>query len=116
VELDTNLPSVAEAVDVPLSSDIATISTSTETGRERDTSRMKSTRIKAPRSFVPGDKAIEDTFGHGTHVSALIMRVAPEAQIYVTKIAASGGIPQNHNIAELSNSSHSHSLSRIRKR
>jgi hypothetical protein len=39
VELDANVPSVAEAVAVPLSSVVATISTSTETGRERDTSQ-----------------------------------------------------------------------------
>jgi hypothetical protein len=77
---------------------------------------MKSSRIKETRSFVPGDMAIEDTCGHGTHASASILKVAPKVRIYVAKIAASGSIPQNHNIAVVSKSSHSHSLSRIRKR
>ncbi|KAI0103316.1 hypothetical protein GGR51DRAFT_524538 [Nemania sp. FL0031] len=44
--------------------------------------------LKAIKDFVGLDEGI-DTCGHGTSVAGLILRVAPEADIYVAKIANS---------------------------
>lgn len=63
---------------------------------------MKINRIKGLRSFVKGDESTEDGFGHGTHVTALLLNVAPDAQIYVAKVAQDENIPSDHNIAEVS--------------
>lgn len=62
----------------------------------------KTNRIKALKSFVKGDESTEDGSGHGTHVAALLLNVAPDAQIYVAKVAQDINIPSDHNIAEVS--------------
>jgi hypothetical protein len=59
-------------------------------------------RIKGVQSFVTDDKEIDDVCGHGTHVAALLLKVAPECQIYVAKVASGGKIPTDHSIAEVS--------------
>lgn len=59
-------------------------------------------RIKKLKSFVPGDEKIDDGCGHGTHVAALLLKVAPECQIYVAKVASGSTIPTDHKIAEVS--------------
>ena len=63
---------------------------------------VNTNRIKDRQSFVKGDKSTEDSFGHGTHVAALLLEVAPDAQIYVAKVANTGDIPTDHNIADVS--------------
>lgn len=41
------------------------------------------------RSFVGRpDEWLQDTYGHGTHVTQLLLRTAPAAEIYVGKICA----------------------------
>jgi hypothetical protein len=62
----------------------------------------KANRIKYVKSFVTDDKRLDDVCGHGTHVAALLLKVAPECQIYVAKVASGGKIPTDHNIAEVS--------------
>lgn len=59
-------------------------------------------RIKERRNFVKGDDSNEDDYGHGTHVAALLLRVAPDAQIFVAKVAKDVNILSDHNIAEVS--------------
>jgi subtilisin family serine protease len=46
-------------------------------------------RIKDVRSFVhgTGPHDIRDEIGHGTHALGLLLKVAPYAEIYVTRIA-----------------------------
>ncbi|RFU75778.1 hypothetical protein TARUN_6537 [Trichoderma arundinaceum] len=43
-------------------------------------------RIKDMRSWVPSNDSCDDIFGHGTHVTRLLLRMAPAAEIYVAKI------------------------------
>lgn len=43
-------------------------------------------RIKS-RSFLSDETSIEDVHGHGTHTTALVLRVAEHADIYVARIA-----------------------------
>jgi hypothetical protein len=62
----------------------------------------KANRIKGVKSFVNDDKRIDDICGHGTHVAALLLKVAPECQIYVAKVASGSKIPTDHSIAEVS--------------
>jgi subtilisin family serine protease len=63
---------------------------------------LKSKRIQVARSFVNNDDSPEDSFGHGTHVTKLILDVAPDAELYIAKVAKEGNIPPDHNIAKVS--------------
>jgi subtilisin family serine protease len=56
-------------------------------------------RIKTSKSFVKDDKTPQDENGHGTHVASLILKVAPESELYVGKIARNENIPSDHDIA-----------------
>jgi subtilisin family serine protease len=62
----------------------------------------KHNRIKLIESFVEGVKGTQDLHGHGTHIAALLLEIAPDAQLYIAKIAESGKIPPNHRIADVS--------------
>jgi hypothetical protein len=42
-------------------------------------------------------EATQDTDGHGTHIAALVARIAPWAEIYIAKIAKSSVVPY-HNL------------------
>jgi subtilisin family serine protease len=75
----------------------------------------KANRIKALESFVKDDKSTEDSVGHGTHVAALLLNVAPDAQVYVAKVAQDENIPSDHNIAEVSLYSQLYTHPKIRK-
>lgn len=49
-------------------------------------------RIREHKNFTnskraPGDDDMYDASGHGTHVTGIILDFAPEAQVYVAKIA-----------------------------
>ncbi|KAH7122111.1 hypothetical protein B0J13DRAFT_566966 [Dactylonectria estremocensis] len=48
-------------------------------------------RLKETKSWL-GDMA--DTYGHGTHAADLILRVAPEAELYVAKVAEGKFMPE----------------------
>jgi subtilisin family serine protease len=62
----------------------------------------KPQRIKTTRSFVDGVKDTQDSHGHGTHVAALLLKVAPDAHLYIARVASGGKIPAHHNIADVS--------------
>lgn len=45
-------------------------------------------QIADHKSFLAGfPKADEDVCGHGTHATALLMKVAPNAKLYVARVA-----------------------------
>ena len=62
----------------------------------------KQNRIKRAESFV-GDGKTMDGHGHGTHIASLLLEVAPDAQLFIARVAESGKIPSNHKIADVSN-------------
>lgn len=47
---------------------------------------VRSLRIKKRMSFVGKDNDHQDTYGHGTHVTRLLLQIAPAAEIYIAKI------------------------------
>jgi subtilisin family serine protease len=61
-------------------------------------------RIKVRKSFVVDDESTEDESGHGTHVAGLLLTVAPDAQLYVAKIANTEEIQSNHKIVQVRSS------------
>jgi subtilisin family serine protease len=67
----------------------------------------KHNRIKLVESFVEGVKNTNDLHGHGTHIAALLLEVAPGTQLYIAKVAENGKIPANHKIADVSGISNS---------
>jgi hypothetical protein len=62
---------------------------------------LKEKRIRMTESFVSGVDCTKDTFGHGTYIASLLLTVAPDAQLYVAKIATSEDIPPDHRIGEV---------------
>lgn len=44
------------------------------------------TQLRDVRSFVQGSDETDDTHGHGTHGTALMLRLVPRARIYVGRI------------------------------
>lgn len=46
-------------------------------------------RIKAVKSWLPPDRGTDegDVSGHGTHVTALLLDIAPDCDVYVAQIA-----------------------------
>jgi subtilisin family serine protease len=47
-------------------------------------------RIKGHHCLIQGSKTNEDQQGHGTHITALLLELAPFAEIYVAKVSATG--------------------------
>ena len=43
-------------------------------------------RVKDAKSWIDGEGGDRDTCGHGTHNTSLLMKVAPEALIYVARV------------------------------
>jgi hypothetical protein len=50
------------------------------------TRREKDSPLKDRKSFT-GGLNVADSFGHGTDVASLILKVAPEANLYIAKIS-----------------------------
>ncbi|KAI4111719.1 MAG: hypothetical protein LQ338_008348, partial [Usnochroma carphineum] len=60
-----------------------------DTGIDRnhpDYRRRWKGRIRNTRSWI-GDSAYEDSCGHGTHSAGLLMSIAPEARLYIARVA-----------------------------
>ena len=53
---------------------------------DQSASRMNR-RIKVPEDFLDPEGKAYDTCGHGTYCVGLLRRVAPEADIYVARVA-----------------------------
>lgn len=60
-------------------------------------------RLKQWKDWVDGSASWQDLHGHGTHLVSLIMRIAPEADIYVARIAESPDqlMKAGENVAEV---------------
>ena len=75
---------------------IAIIDSGVDTAHPRIRGAIKSGRIKVCRNFLSFDhEDYDDEFGHGTWVALLLLQVAPEAEIYVAKVANSQSISKN---------------------
>lgn len=44
-------------------------------------------RIKERRSWIKSPELDKDNYGHGTHVTRLLLQMAPAAEIYIAKIS-----------------------------
>lgn len=53
--------------------------------RLRNLKDKKDKTLKQFESFVEGPK--DDSYGHGTNVAALVLKIAPEADLYIAKIS-----------------------------
>lgn len=51
----------------------------------RRSRNLRDRPLKKIESFVEGPLA--DSYGHGTNVAALILKIAPEADLYIAKIS-----------------------------
>lgn len=67
----------------------------------RRSRRARDDPIKDARSFVGEPE--EDTFGHGTNVAALVLKMAPEADLYIAKIAHGQEVDGADQIAKVRN-------------
>ncbi|KAJ5389012.1 subtilisin-like protein [Penicillium cataractarum] len=47
--------------------------------------------INECKSFLPGKKGDEDAHGHGTHAASLLLRLAPNAKVYVARVVDDDG-------------------------
>ncbi|CCT63237.1 related to thermostable alkaline protease precursor [Fusarium fujikuroi IMI 58289] len=54
------------------------------------------TRIRSRRSFIGEEDDWEDIHGHGTHVARLVLRHAPECEVYVAKISNTRSFSEDH--------------------
>ena len=68
-----------------------------------------SDQIKDRRSFVKESVNTQDECGHGTHATALLLRVAPGADIYIAQISRTGDLCNPMIITEVSSNMHSKS-------
>lgn len=61
-------------------------------------------RLKEWKDWVDGSDQWQDSHGHGTHLVSLVMKIAPEAHIYVGRIAKSPDklFEASKNVAEVS--------------
>jgi hypothetical protein len=71
--------------------------------RNRDDDEGEGTdRIVKLKTWVANQVADEDSFGHGTHITALILRMTADADIFVAKIAEKHLSPSPSHVAEVS--------------
>jgi hypothetical protein len=80
---------------------IALLDTGIETRHPFVKGATKAKRIKEIRNFVDGNNSVGDVYGRGTYSAALILQVAPEAHLYVARIAVSPEIPRDHRVADV---------------
>jgi subtilisin family serine protease len=66
---------------------------------------VKRNQIKY-QSFLPNEEGIEDLIGHGTHCAALLLRVAPNSDIYVARITSSGSLDTTDSIENVTGPLH----------
>lgn len=80
-----SLARALEGIRIPERIRIAVLDTGIDTTDKMIRSASRS-RIKDKRSWVGSIQNYEDEYGHGTHVTRLLLKMAPAAEIYVAKI------------------------------
>ena len=63
--------------------------------------RASKKRIRGEKSWVDDGNGIMDSSGHGTYIAGLLLKVAPEADIYIARVAKSGVLNKTEDIAEV---------------
>jgi hypothetical protein len=58
--------------------------------------------IKIQQSFVEGDKSMLDSCGHGTHLACLLLKFAPDADLYIAKISSDMEFEVTDGVADVS--------------
>jgi hypothetical protein len=60
--------------------------------------------IKKRKSFVAGDKSCVDTTscGHGTQIACLLLKYAPDVDLYVARVSASMGFAMTEGVVKVS--------------
>lgn len=69
--------------------------------RMRHENGDKTDRIVGFKSWIPNQVADKDSVGHGTHITALLLRMTEDCDIYVAKIMEKGSLPSADHIAEV---------------
>jgi hypothetical protein len=77
-------------------------------------------RIKDVRSWINGNDGVEDwttgdEHGHGTHVAAILIDTATEADVYIAKITRDGNSIDTERVAEVGIPSYSHCATRVKE-
>ena len=75
-----------------------------DTGLDRthaDIGAQWSTRIRDVKNWVHGENGDIDRDGHGTHGAALLMKIAPEAHIFVARVARDTNNLRAENVAKV---------------
>src|SRR3569833_120567 len=60
--------------------------------------------IKTRKSFVKEDTKIWDQCGHGTHLALLLLRYAPDADLYIAKVSSNMEFNDKNSIINVSSS------------
>ena len=51
-----------------------------------DMKKTYKSRIKGRKSWIEGGQDNEDECGHGTHIAAVVLRVAPSAHVFIARV------------------------------
>ena len=80
------LADVTRGATIPRKVRIAVIDTGVDPSDTIIHRAIKCKRIAEKRSWVGTQESWTDTHGHGTHVTRLLLQIAPSAEVYVAKI------------------------------
>jgi subtilisin family serine protease len=81
---------------------VAVLDTGVDTSHNLIKGAIKKKRITILPSYAKHDSNTKDFYGHGTHVAGLLLKMAPEAQLFIFKVASDSKIPAHHKIADVS--------------
>jgi hypothetical protein len=100
---DRNLKNLS----IPRRIQVAILDTGVDMNNSIFSSPRRKTRIKAVRVFVKdslghdGRITFNDASGHGTNVAGLVLRLAPETDLYIAKISKGSELDSKDSIAEV---------------
>lgn len=58
-------------------------------------------RIVDHKSWVDGQRADRDSVGHGTHITALLLRMTADADLYIACISANSSVGSSAHVAQV---------------
>lgn len=72
--------------------------------KERGFEKEQRNPIKKQKSFVAGEESCDDTSlcGHGTQLACLLLKLAPDADLYIAKVSSSLDFAVTSGVAEVS--------------